>query len=151
MPNTKQELIDITRKSAVIHGIDPQLLLALCHHESAGLRWSAFRYEPAFYDKYVDAALKLHNPTEAHAQAISWGLGQVMGLVARELGFKGIDLSELLDPEVGTYWAAKKLKRCLSMKNQDIRLALLAYNGGSNPKYPDLVLAHFDKYPNLVS
>lgn len=145
----KDELIGIARKSAQIHGIDPQLLLALCHHESAGLRWSAFRYEPAFYDKYVPADIKLSNPTEAHARAISWGLGQVMGQVAREMGFKGIDLSELLNPEVGTYWAAKKLKSCLAAKNQDIRLALLAFNGGGDPKYPDKVLAHFDKYPNV--
>lgn len=139
------DLMKAARATADRLGVDSALFMALCEHESAGWKWAAIRYEPGFYKKYVEP-LNLLSQTEATARATSWGLGQIMGQVARELGFKGEFLSELLDPEIGCEYACRKLKACLARHPNDQRAALLEFNGGGNPQYPDLVLKHYDKY-----
>jgi soluble lytic murein transglycosylase-like protein len=71
---------------------------------------------------------------------------QIMGETARELGFKGTYLTELCDPIVGLEYGCRKLGACIEKHPGDTRAALLAYNGGSNPAYPDLVLRLLPKY-----
>jgi soluble lytic murein transglycosylase-like protein len=139
------QLMSIARSTADRLGVDPALFMALCEHESAGWKAYAIRYEPGFFKKYVEPQ-NLLSHTEATARATSWGLGQIMGQVARELGFKGEFLSELLDPETGCEFACRKLKACLARHPNEVRAALLEYNGGSNLKYPDLVLDKYSKY-----
>jgi hypothetical protein len=138
------QLMGTARRIAESLEVDPALFLALCEHESDGWKWAAMRYEPAFYKRYVEPQ-NLLSQTEARARATSWGLGQIMGQTAREFGFKGEFLSELLDPEVGCYFACRKLKSCLA-RSATVRDALLRYNGGANPKYPDLVLKLYPKF-----
>lgn len=144
----KEDLIKTARQVALNQGVDPALFCALCEHESGGWVWCAFRYEPGFYTRYV-VPLGLKSNTEANARATSWGLGQVMGQVARELGFTGKYLSELLDPEIGCYYACKKLKQCLE-KEPTVEKALLRYNGGGIPNYPLLVLQHYNNYGGRI-
>src|SRR5579864_7225582 len=92
MPTTstisRAELIALARATAEAHQLDAALVCAICEQESAWNPW-AIRYEPAFFAHYIAPQLdagKL-SITEAQARAISWGLMQVMGQVAREHNF----------------------------------------------------------------
>ena len=77
--------------------------------------------------------------TEFYAQKISWGLCQVMGGTDRFLRHKGWH-SQLVDPAIGLHYGAKYLAWCLKRRGGDMRQALLLYNGGGDPGYPDKVL-----------
>lgn len=130
-------------KYATSNQIDVALLCAVVEHESS---WNPFaiRMEKAFYDKYV-AQMSL-NDTEEYTRSMSWGLMQIMGETARELGFDGHFMSELCDPDVGMTYGCKKLARCLAIHNLDQMAALSAYNGGGDPSYPLVVLNIKRKY-----
>ena len=91
-------------------------------------------------DRFVGGA------TEAYMRAMSWGLGQVMGQTARELGFTGQFLSELCDPLVGLEFCCRKLKSALDAHVGQVEDALLRYNGGSDVGYPSRVLSHLATY-----
>lgn len=141
---TQSELIILAKRTATQHGLDPTLVCAVCEQESA---WDtcAIRYEPGFFTRYI-VPLKLSNATEERARSFSWGLCQVMGQVAREHGFKGKYLSELLLPDIGVDIGCKVLKAKIAAAGGDLRKGLLRYNGGSRKEYADEVLARFDKY-----
>src|ERR1700739_2568378 len=96
------EVIDLARQIAAEHALDPQLVCAVIEQESAWTPW-AVRYEPAFLTRYVAplyTAGKL-SATEAYTRSMSWGLMQLMGHVAREVGFEDASLAELCDPATG--------------------------------------------------
>jgi soluble lytic murein transglycosylase-like protein len=137
-------LIKVARATAKAHALREDLVCAVCDHESG---WDPFaiRYEPAFERKY-DPVDPVKNPTEHFARAFSWGLMQLMGETARELGFAGKYLDELSDPLVGIEFGCRKLAKCMAAHPGDARAALLAYNGGANAQYPDLVLVLLPKY-----
>jgi soluble lytic murein transglycosylase-like protein len=120
--------------------LDAALVQAVCEQESGWEPW-AIRFEPAFKARYVDP--QNHEPTEAVARSISWGLMQIMGEVARELGYKG-HLAQLCDPGVGLEWGCKHLAN--KLKNTDIHTGLQHWNGGGNPHYADQVIARMSKY-----
>src|SRR5881394_1792447 len=141
----KLSLISIATNIAQAHKLDPVLVCAICHHESANWKVFAARYEPVFYARYI-TPLKGLSATEMQLRAFSFGLMQIMGQTARELGFAGDDLTELFDPVTGIEFGCRKLARCLDRSKGDVRAALLMYNGGSNLKYPDLVLRHLTTY-----
>lgn len=126
----------LVRTVAKEQGIDEALLCAVVEQESAWNPW-AIRYEPAFERRYC--------PGRPH-DATSWGLGQVMGLTARELGYGGKYISQLCDPREGLIACCRKLHQCLRSANGDRRAALLRYNGGSRPAYADEVMARVEKY-----
>lgn len=138
---SKTELIALVRETALRHDLDPDVVCGIVERETS---WNPFaiRYEPAFLSRYVAplyTAGKI-SATEAYARSFSWGLMQVMGQTARENGFTGIFLSELCDPQrgldVGCTLFAKRMARAA-----DTEAALLAWNGGGNPDYPEEVLA----------
>ena len=152
---TEQDLIPIVIAAATFHQLDPALICAMCCHESS---WNpdAVRYEPAFFTRYIKPMV---NPVtglikgypsslEAQLRSTSIGLMQIMGQTAREQGFAG-DLELLKLPENGVAEGCVKFARCLKVKgnNHD---ALLMYNGGGAPEYPDLVLQFYDKYKQLL-
>lgn len=144
---SKDQLIPLTRQTASDHNLVPELVCAICEQEST---WDPFaiRYEPAFMSKYV-APLFTNNKidaTEAYARAMSWGLMQVMGQVARELGFHGRFLAELSDAAVGLSIGCLLLQRKLAAAEGSISNALLLWNGGANPNYPSEVLARISNY-----
>jgi soluble lytic murein transglycosylase-like protein len=126
------------------HGVDPVLLCCLAHQESSWCPW-AIRYEPAFFARYILPMADKLSDTEARARAFSWGLAQIMGQTARELGFLA-EFASLCDPEIGLEWGAVKLKQCLDAHKGDEKAALEMYNGGGNPDYADEVLAHWAIY-----
>ena len=163
-------LIDTT---AAAHGLDPAVVRALVQVESSGNRW-AWNPEPRyryFWDVMENrpfrpvSALEIANqfpPSDFHAlagdddnewwaQQASWGLMQIMGAVARELGFTGPYLTELCDPQTNLHYGCLKLATNLPWAKGDLRSALAAYNGGRagnspggalrNAKYADKVLS----------
>jgi len=135
-------------KWAAKYGLDVALVCAVAHHESSWNPW-AIRYEPSFYTRYIQPLVNngtVHTMTEAQSRAISWGLMQVMGEVAREQGFTGPFLSQLADPDTGLDYGCRKLQKSVNAHPGDTRAALAAYNGGGDPQYPDLVLQWVGQY-----
>lgn len=84
-------------------------------------------------------------------RAFSYGLMQIMGQTAREQSFDGDYLAELFEPLNAVTQGCRKLKHCLELHSQDVTAALLSYNGGSNPEYPQKVLSHYPDYAYLNS
>ena len=151
-PTVPPEIIELARRIAFAHGLDPALVCAVIEQESAWNPW-AIRYEPGFLSRYVAplyTAGKL-SATEAYTRAMSWGLMQVMGQVAREAGFEEASLAELCDPFVGVDWGCRLLAARLARAKGDVATALLAWNGGANPDYPAEVLARTRNYSSKRS
>ena len=75
---------------------------------------------------------------ERMCQKTAWGLMQVMGATARELGFDGW-LSELVDPETNIRLGVKFLGRKMSQyfERDGIEGVVAAYNGGAPRRRPD--------------
>jgi len=142
---TQSDLETLAKGTARGLGIDPVLVCAVIEQESNWNQW-AMRFEPMFLAHYVKPALPEAPTTKELARATSWGLMQCMGEVALELGFIGPYLSALCDPEIGLLWGCKKLARCLQARSGDVRAALLMWNGGGNPIYPDQVMARMGNY-----
>ena len=141
------QLVALARKAAAAQALDPGLVCAVVEQESAWNSW-AVRYEPAFFSKYV-ASLYTNNKvsaTEAYARGCSWGLMQVMGQVAREVGFDALFLSALCDPEQGLAIGCKVLRKKFDSVAGDTTRALLAWNGGANPTYAAQVLSRRAHY-----
>ena len=131
------EIIELARRIASAHGLEPALVCAVIEQESAWNPW-AVRYEPGFLSRYVAplyTAGKL-SATEAYTRSMSWGLMQVIGQVARESGFEEPSLAELCDPATGVEWGCRLLATRLARAHGDVAAALLAWNGGANPDYP---------------
>jgi soluble lytic murein transglycosylase-like protein len=152
MPDTvPPELIDLARHIAADHELDPQLVCAVIEQESAWNPW-AVRYEPGFLSRYVAplyTAGKL-SATEAYTRAMSWGLMQVMGQVAREFGFKDSSLAELCDPLAGIEFGCRILAARLTRAKGDVPAALLAWNGGASANYAAEVLARKRNYSSRL-
>jgi soluble lytic murein transglycosylase-like protein len=141
---TKEETIQLAKQIATEHGLSPALVCAVIEQESGWNTWSQ-RFEPAFYDKYI-APHYPQRTTESIARATSYGLMQVMGATARELGFSDASMVTLCNERTGIYWGCMKLESCLQKSKQDETSALLKYNGGSNKIYPSQVAARKSKY-----
>lgn len=134
----------IAAKHAAKYGLDLALVCAVIEHESSWNPW-AVRFEPEFEARYIKPALPLLPTTRELTEAMSFGLMQIMGETAIEFGFTGRFLTELCDPDQGIEYGCKKLQRCFSThKVTDI--ALLDYNGGGDPNYPQLVAKFLPKY-----
>lgn len=70
---------------------------------------------------------------EFWAQQASWGLMQVMGAVARERGYRGPYLTELLNPDAGIHYGCAHLSvlRDRFFASHDWPGVIAAYNAGS--------------------
>ena len=126
--NEYRTLID---KHALRFGLDPQMVTAVCYTESAMDTW-ATRFEPnwRWFLKPATYAKLVHTTerTETVHQMTSWGLMQVMGTVARELGYQNA-LPALCTPNTGLSLGCHKLF-LLYTKHGNINEALQAYNAG---------------------
>lgn len=143
------------------HQIPAGLITAICKIES-GLNPLAIRYEPDFFTTYIiPCKIKAVEPcsfrTEQRARAMSWGLMQVMGQVARERGFDGPYLSALCDPVLGIEYGCRQLRHFakLYLSQNNWAGVIAAYNAGSprkdksglfvNQKYVNHVQAEWDE------
>src|SRR6478736_1371356 len=108
---------DAIKKEATFNAIDPNLFKAIISQESA---WNIFaiRTEPTYkwlYQPEEFAKNPLINlSTEVATQKMSWGLGQIMGALAREQGHKGL-MGELLDPNINIKHIGLRLKTLSKM------------------------------------
>ena len=119
------------------HRLDPALVGAVVVTESAG-EPCAIRYERGYRYLFQPARVKpkgCSTTTEINAQQCSWGLMQIMGATARELGFRGW-LSELCRPEVGLEYGCKYLARQVK-RFGSVEAGVAAYNMGSPRKGED--------------
>lgn len=97
-------VVAAVKAKAADHRIEPALLAAFVWQETRGRQW-ATRYEP-LSGRYVTEAARfakltgVTEATETVQQMTSFGLLQVMGFKARELGFRGA-LPELCQADVG--------------------------------------------------
>lgn len=143
----KQALIVQAKRIAGNFKLDPCLVCGVIEQESNWNTW-AMRYEPMFMARYV-APLYTNNKitaSEAYARSFSWGLMQVMGQVAREVGFDMQFLSALCDAEAGISIGCAVLARKLDANKGDVTQGLQAWNGGGNPAYAGQVLARMSRY-----
>jgi len=122
------EIKDIVLLKAKKYDLYPDLVMAHIMVESSG-KPNATRYEPAFFKTYI-AKLGIKNEVEAIGRATSWGLLQIMGQVARELGYQG-SWEGLCDPTVNLEYGCKKLSKCYQRYHPDLDKGIAAYNSGS--------------------
>lgn len=145
--------------SAKQHGLDPDLVHAMCMVESSG-DTRAYRYEPAYFLRYMakDERWKHADPRVVSA---SYGLMQVMYQVALEFGFPPNDPPEqLYIPSIGIEFGCRVLAERMAWVTREagnlsegirLRAALASYNGGKggnradhqpdrNARYADKVL-----------
>lgn len=149
MTATAELLHDALRRHAARHGLPVALVAAIVQVESAAEPW-AVRFEPAFYDRYI-APLDFRpvapcsRRTEGVLRACSFGPMQVMGQVARELGFLGAYLTELCDPDLGIDYGCRHLanKAALYWEDCGWEGVAAAYNAGK-----PLRLADPDRWAN---
>lgn len=148
---------DLIIKSAELYRIDANLIRAICAVESNWNTW-ANRFEPAAtleHDPRTWADhLNLSYLTEQHNQHSSWGLMQVMGFLARDLGFT-LYIPMLCQPDIGLFYGSKYLKKLFERSDCPTESDIIsAYNQGSprktvgglylNQKYVDSVYAHLN-------
>jgi soluble lytic murein transglycosylase-like protein len=155
--------------SAAAHGLDPDLVQAVVEQESSG-RFYAYRYEPAFFMRYLasKAEYKDRNPHEVSA---SYGLMQTMFSTAVEHGYDGEPwglFAPTVSLEYGCRVLASNLKwargHYVGLAKHEVvittRAALAAYNGGKvgnqpngplrNREYADEVLMRYERIRGAV-
>lgn len=102
--------------------------------------WDVAKWQP-FRDLSRDELASRVPPPDFHTlagdrdqewigQAMSWGLMQIMGALARELGFRGPYLSELCRVDVNLRLGCLHVGHLLRWANGDERKAIGAYNAG---------------------
>lgn len=123
---------DLVRSIAKNHDLDEDFVCGIVKTESAW-RVSAVRYEPQW--KYIVTPKKfaeknaITETTEIELQMFSWGLTQLMGGKARELGYTG-PLVELINPEIVVELSCVFLKKLLD-KYKIYEYVAASYNAGS--------------------
>lgn len=157
VPSQGEPVKALTRYTTVINQVaeacplPADLLESQVVQESSGDPY-AFRYEPAYFKRYI-----LDDPTtpeNEHPQAVaqhygplaacSYGLLRILLETAEELGFSGHP-EELFNPKTGLWWGAKKMRALWDWAGgtpSDYPQALAAYNGGpgithGGPPYPN--------------
>lgn len=156
---------EIVAHYAAYHGLEQALVHAIIMVESAGNTW-AVRYEPNMRWQLPPEQSQIHAKacgvsldTELMCQRTSWGLMQVMGVVARELGFDGL-LTKLCDEELGIAYGCKQLERLKKWhKSYSFDDVVASYNAGSprytkqgfyeNQAYVDKVTAYYSNYKKV--
>lgn len=140
---------DLVVASATKHIVPVGLVRAIVTVESAGDP-HAYRYEPGYrwlWDvresrpfrgdpQSLPAPRGVSQATELMGQQTSWGLMQVMGATARELGFRGRYLTALLDPEMSLEYGCRYLV-VLFRRHKAWEPVAAAYNAGSARRNAD--------------
>lgn len=156
--NVVVDMEKILVKACSLYQIDPSWGKAIVTAES---QWNpyAVRYESSYSYlfepmEYAKSGL-ISLSTEIATQKMSWGLGQVMGALAREQGHTGV-MAELVDPELNLKHMCIRLAE-LKNRSNDAEHVFAGYNGGpgamrkletgrfSNQKYVDRVLEYLRK------
>ncbi len=154
----KTDWIELLHEIAARHDLPPELVAAMAQVESGGDTW-AVRYESGFFKHYLQGREvpgfgAASQETELRTRSMSFGLLQIMGQVARELGCDLPFLSQLCAPEAGLEWSCRylaqlhsRLEKAYGHTNWECVCA--AYNGGpgvvtgahahTNPEYTEKI------------
>lgn len=129
----KPEIISIVGDAAQKHGLDFWTLVAQVERESSG-NPLAMRWEPGYRWFYPPGTIP-SDEQEKLFQMTSWGLLQIMGATARELGYREPATlwpsSPLkLDPVTALDLGCVYLKKMLTRWGGATRDGLSAYNAG---------------------
>jgi soluble lytic murein transglycosylase-like protein len=119
-----RQLIELLAKG---YDLDPNLVEAVVIAESSGCT-DAFRFEPAFFTRYLQAKPEYANQNPRRVSS-SYGLCQVMYTTAQEHGYSGLP-EGLFVPDVGLRYGCLHLRKVFAWAGGDTRKALAAYNGG---------------------
>lgn len=118
--------------------LDALLVQAIVMQETAGNPWSTrFESEWKYFEtpNFWAGKLGISVDTEKTLQAMSWGPMQLMGSVAREMGFAA-ELTRLVDPLTAlTFSCAKFSKLCAKYTDENDIIA--SWNAGSPRKLGD--------------
>lgn len=133
------ELIQIALVYADRYLLDPSLVCALIDHESD---WNTFAFKPP------QNAMPLLGCTsqEKWGRSMTWGLMQLKGDFARELGFTGRFLSELCEPITGIDYGCRRLNQCANLHPRDEAAALSLYSLSQDRTYARVVQSLKSKY-----
>ena len=135
------------------------LVQAVVEQES-GYKFYAYRFEPAFYSRYLADKPEYHQWTPQECAA-SIGLMQTMFSTAREHGYEGKPWG-LFDPAVSLEfgcrvlkghfdWARRTYLGLTTVAETKIRASALAsYNGGRGGNAPDGILDRNHGYADAV-
>ena len=151
---------ELVLKKATEFKLDVNLVRAIISTESS---WNPFaiRYEPQwryFYEtRSLASLLGITHPTMELFQATSYGLMQIMGSVAYELGFRQSPVL-LCDPEINLHYGCKKLKKLFEKYGHEDDV-ISSYNQGNprknnggmylNQRYCDKVHSFLIEYRKL--
>lgn len=157
----RADLIARARVLAGTWGMDPPLACALIEQESS---WDTYairsesqsgfmaRYGDA-YHKIVTASASKNDDQWIQFEDLfycSYGLLQTMYPVIIETFPEQTSLlafpTRLCDPEIGLPLGFRLFAKKLKQAGGDVKHALLLWNGGGNPGYPDQVLARVARY-----
>ena len=117
----------------------PEVALGIIEIESSGDPYAA-KINPTYPYTMMQAKRPVGCSVDVERlfQKTAWGLMQVMGATARELGFDGW-LSELVVPETNVRLGIEFLGRKMSqhLERDGIEGVVAAYNGGAPRRRPD--------------
>ncbi len=131
---------DVFLKACAALGADTALVAAIVHVESRWNTW-AIRHEPNLppsMEVKVGVYARLHGltqHTERTLQHSSIGLGQCLGVTARDLGYRG-PLQRLFEPQTGLEWAIRYFQKQLERYTGHVEDAVASFNAGSAKKLP---------------
>lgn len=118
----------LIEQAVKMHGLDADLLEALVICESSGQAW-AYRYEPAFYARYLANKAKWRGQPPERIAA-SYGLCQVMFTTALEHDYPYDQPEYLFVPTINLEFGCRILAKLMDWARGDVHRALGAYNAG---------------------
>lgn len=143
--------MQLVKNEALRHGVPCNLVKAIIQVESGGDPW-AMRYEDHYQwlwdwqggawrgePENLPSPQMVSTDTEVIQQKTSWGLFQIMGAVARELGFQRPFLSELCREEVNAQYGCLYLKKLHQRYGKEYGWegVVAAWNAGSPRRISD--------------
>lgn len=144
-----EKLYNLAKEKAKFVGVDENIVFSFITIESNWIT-SAIRFEPHYQWLYKPEdfykGLKISLETEKALQKFSYGPMQIMGAVARELGYKGHLHLLPLQVEQSLYFSCLHFKK-LHKKYEALDDAVASYNAGSAKKN-DLGLYTNQSYVN---
>lgn len=139
--------------AAAAAGLEAGLVQAVVEQES-DYDTTAYRYEPAFWTRYL-SGLRKYSGDDPRVVSASYGLMQCMYPAAVDAGFTGAP-TDLYTPAIGLEWGCKILAGDLAWARRVYtgmqtkadavirRAALAAYNGGRGGNSPNMSLRSGD-------
>ncbi len=156
--STYEQLKDIIAINSSMFSIPIEIICGIISQESSW-KTNATRYEKEFQKKYIDTKYSNFSEKWRRDMATSWGLMQVMGIVALELGFKGEPIL-LLNPKFGIEWGCRKLASLMRKYKSSLKDVIASYNAGSprrdkngnyvNQYYVNKVLEYAKEFSDVI-